>query len=519
MCRSNLKPVRGPASCNSALQYAVPSAFFTGGASYASPVPDAVLDVGLAGKTMVWRAISGYREKAVCNAGITGIALACVAMLCMTGCASFSEDAQRGQYRETGNAIYGTPGATNELSWLDASSKLEDYLRYAFANSLLMRAAYERWEAAIERIPQARALDNPTLSFEYFIEQRDLRYQVSLEQMLPGFGKLGLRDKKAAAEAEAASHEFEASRVMVYDRVVRAFYEYHYLSRAIGVADENLQLLVNLEEVVATRYRTGTVPFSELIKVQLEKDRLASELATMRDARGSKSAVLTALLNLTENDVLPWPKVIPSGATESDEAVLSGMIEDLNPELKAAASMIAAEEFREKLAQKSFLPDFTIGANWMIMPGIDGKGNEFDVSLMAGVSVPIWWGRYRAEIREARAMARAATSERDDRRNMLKADLSMAIFKFRDAERRIALFATSLIPKATQALEVARQEFASGKTDFMTLVDAQRALLEFKLLAERALVDREIANAEIGCCIGMYGDGVTAPGRLPIEKK
>ncbi|MEI6807520.1 MAG: TolC family protein [bacterium] len=453
------------------------------------------------------------------NVGFPGIAFALALGLCLTGCASSSENALRGQYRETGNTIYGRPGATNELSRLDGNSTLEDYLRYAFANSLVMRAAYERWEAAIERIPQARALDNPALSFEYFIEQRDLRYQVSLSQMLPGFGKLGLRDRRAAAEAEAASHEFEARRVMVYDRVVKAFYEYHYLSRAIGVADENLQLLSNLEEVVATRYKTGSAAFSELIKVQLEKDRLANELVTMRDERGSKSATLAALLNLAGRDVLAWPKVIPSGATAIDEAVLAGMIEDLNPELKAAVSMIAAEEFKEKLAQRSFLPDFTIGANWMVMPGIDGKGDESDASLMAGITLPIWWDRYRAEIREARAMARAATSERDDRRNMLKADLRMAIFKFRDAERRIALFATSLIPKATQALEVAKQEFSSGKTDFMTLVDAQRALLEFKLLSERAVVDREIANAEIGCCIGKYGDGLGAHGELPIGKK
>ena len=153
------------------------------------------------------------------------------------------------------------------------------------------------------------------------------------------------------------------------------------------------------------------------------------------------------------------------------------------------------------------------------MPGTDGKGNEPDVGIMAGITVPVWWGKYRAEIREAGAMRRAAVNDRDDRRNMLRAELSLKVFKFRDAERRIALFATSLIPKATQALSVAKQEFSTGKTDFMALIDAQRTLLEFRLLAERAAADREIALGEIGCCIGKDYIGDELDGKTPGKKK
>jgi outer membrane protein TolC len=147
----------------------------------------------------------------------------------------------------------------------------------------------------------------------------------------------------------------------------------------------------------------------------------------------------------------------------------------------------------------------------MVMPGTDGSGDESDVSLMAGLTIPLWRGRTRAGIREAEAMLQAASRERDDMQSKLKAELSMALFKFRDAERRIGLFAKSLVPKAGQALEVARQEFSTGKADFMTLIDAQRTHLEFRLLLERATADREIALGEIGCCIGKY-DGVVERG-------
>lgn len=116
-------------------------------------------------------------------------------------------------------------------------------------------------------------------------------------------------------------------------------------------------------------------------------------------------------------------------------------------------------------------------------------------------------------------MIRAASNERDEMQNNLKAELGMAIFKFRDAERRIGLFATSLVPKATQALEVAKQEFSTGKADFMTLIDAQRTHLEFRLMLERATADREIALGEIGCCIGRYDVGIGRDASPPAERR
>lgn len=440
--------------------------------------------------------------------------------LFLTGCASVSEQALHHKYNETLNSTYKTSNDSNTAVSFDGNSTFDDYLKYAFTHNPKLRGAFERWTAALERIPQARSLDDPTLSFDYFLNQMDTRYQVSLTQMFPAFGKLALRDELAAAEAEAAMHDFEAVRAMLFDRVVKAFNEYHYLSRATAVTDENYQLLTDLEAVVETRYKAGVVPFSGLIKVQVEKDRLANELATMRDERGSRSTALAALLNMPVKDVMPWPKSTVSGQSFVDEAVLADMIADLNPELKAADSMIAAGKYREKLARKSFLPDFMLGAGWMVMPGMDGNGNESDESIMAGITIPIWWGKYRAEIREAYAMTRAAVNERDNMHNMLVADLSMAVFKLRDADRRVNLFKESLVPKAMQALEVAKQEFSAGKSDFMTLIDAQRTLLEFRLMAERATVDREIAMGEIGCCIGKYDmmKGDVKQADSPVDK-
>lgn len=430
--------------------------------------------------------------------------LAVVGSLFLAGCASPSEKALLREYQKTYESLFEMPDTTSVATRFDTDSTFQDYLQHAFAHSPKLRAAFDRWKASLERIPQARSLDDPELSFEYFIEQHDTRYRASLTQMFPAFGKLDLRDNRATAEAEAAMHTFEAERFMLYDRVAKSVYEYHYLARATTVTAENLRLLADLEEVVTTRYTAELTPFSDLVTVQVEKDRVANELAELQEERHAQSATLSALLNLPEHGTLPWPKLEPSGSSIIDPSVLASMLDDLNPELKAADAMVSAGIYREQLAHRRYLPDFMLGVGGMVMPGMNGKGDETDVSLMAGISVPLWWGTYRAGIREAEAGTRSAINEKTDMQNMLRAELGRAISKTRDAERRIALFTSSLIPKAEQAMEVARQEFSSGKTSFMTLVDAQRTLLEFRLIAERATVDREIALAEIGCCIGKF---------------
>ena len=79
----------------------------------------------------------------------------------------------------------------------------------------------------------------------------------------------------------------------------------------------------------------------------------------------------------------------------------------------------------------------------------------------------------------------------------LTAELELVLYKRRDAESRTALYRDSLLPKAEQALNVAQQAFAAGRSDFLAVIDAHRALLEFQLAYERARTDQALYLAEI----------------------
>ena len=110
--------------------------------------------------------------------------------------------------------------------------------------------------------------------------------------------------------------------------------------------------------------------------------------------------------------------------------------------------------------------------------------------------------KYRAAEREAEFRLDAARKERADKVNELSAALQMALYDFRDSERKINLYRDTLLPKARQALEVTRQGFEAGRADFLDLIDAERTLLAFDLSYARAQADRAVSLAEIEMLVG-----------------
>ncbi|MEE9371057.1 MAG: hypothetical protein V3W45_06260, partial [Sedimentisphaerales bacterium] len=61
------------------------------------------------------------------------------------------------------------PGDANSLV------NLQDYLRYAALHNAGLKAAFERWKAAIEQIPQAESLPDPKFTYGYFINEVETR--------------------------------------------------------------------------------------------------------------------------------------------------------------------------------------------------------------------------------------------------------------------------------------------------------------------------------------------------------
>ncbi len=437
-------------------------------------------------------------------------------MILAGGCAPSREQTAFLEFHDRQQETYQGPLETSSQQRLPgelpAEPSLSNYLAHAATHNPELQAAFSRYKAALEAIAPARTLPDPRFTYRYFIQEVETRVgpqrqSFGLAQTFPWFGKLEASGDIALERAKAQGQAFEAVKLKLFYQVKYAYYEYYYLARAIAVTKENAALMRYIERVTRTKYKVATAGHQDVIRAQVEQGKLADQLRSLEDLRKPIVAKLNAALNRWPGAALPWPKgvVLEEKIEASDEQVFSWLGE-ANPELKALDHQIAAEKQAIKLAGKDYFPDITLGVDYIdtagaLMPGTSDSGKDPVVAVLS-VNLPIWHEKYQANQRRARASYLAALKERLGAENTLTAEVHLALYEFRDAQRKINLYRDSLIPRADTSLKVSQTAFMTDKASFLDLIDAERMLLECQLLYERALANNAQRLAQLEMLIG-----------------
>ena len=394
---------------------------------------------------------------------------------------------------------------------LTPGASADQFVRHALYHSPKVEAAYQRWVAAAERLPQVRSLPDPRVNFGFFLDEVETRTgaqqaRVGVSQSFPWPGLLEDREDAAAMAARAAWRQFEAARLEVTERVVETLHEVAYLDAAIRITGENLELLSSFEEVVRARYRVGAGSHPELVRVQVELGQLEDRLAQLTAMRPTYVADLNAALNRSTDTDVPRFAELPGRVASVDGPGLGEMARRSNPILLELDERVEEQRIRSEVARKEGLPDFTVGLDYIVTDeainsSIAESGDD-PILLSFGITVPLWRDKYDAGVREAIARRLVVSHERADQANRIAASIQRAWFEHTDADRRVRLFETTLIPKAEESLRASLVGFRSGETSFLDLLDTERTLLEFAVSAERARADRGQALARLHRLVG-----------------
>jgi outer membrane protein TolC len=381
---------------------------------------------------------------------------------------------------------------------------LPQYLQYAAIHNSGLRAAFEEWKAALEQIPQARSLPDPTFTYGYFIERVETRQRAGIMQMFPWFGKIEARTDVAAAGAKAAQRRYEAARLELFAQVKDVFYEYAYLANATRIARDSVELMRHFEEIARAKYITATAMHPDIIRAQIEVARLQDELVALERLRGPTIARANAVLNRPAEAALPWPQAESGKPVEVDRAGLIAMLRQRNPELQAAGFDVERLGREVDLAKRNYYPDIAMGVEWMDMDEDAMAGGDGDDEVLVGVelNLPIWRKSYRAAEQQARAAARRARHERDQLGNDLAARAERMLYEFEDSGRKLRLYGDVLVPKAEELVGASEAAYTAGTIDFLSLIDAQQTLLQYQLQRERALADRQQRLAALESLVG-----------------
>jgi cobalt-zinc-cadmium efflux system outer membrane protein len=418
------------------------------------------------------------------------------------------------------NSVFGVAQPPTEPNTPQA---LAEYLRYAALQNAALKAAFEDWKAALEQIPQAKALPDPRFTYGYFIEEVETRVgpqrqRFNLTQTFPWFGTIAARTDAAAAAAQAAYLRYEARKLSLFNEVKNAFYEYVYLASAIDIAKENLVLLRHFEEVARAKYIAATAQHPDVIRAQVAVAKLEDRLKSLQELRGPIVARLNAALNRPTQAALPWPRRPETSAVQVTPEALFAALRRQNPQLGAKEFELHGAQSRIELAKKKFYPEIGLGLDWIEtgearMSGVPESGKD-PVIAMLTLNLPIWRQSYRAGELQARAMARRTQHEKNDLENTLLAQTERALYDYDDSGRKLSLYGEVLVPKAEELVGASETAYTAGTVDFLSLIDAEQTLLQFQLERERAWANRQQMLSQLEMLVGA---DLTRPDVQPVS--
>ena len=392
------------------------------------------------------------------------------------------------------------------LPALHAESGLSDFLQFAILNQPQVEAVYYDWAASVERITVERSLPDPTLSFSADIAGMVMSLMPGVMMDLSGPGKLRAAAGVATAESEAKYFAFESSVLRTAFVFKKAYYELHYLDGKIRVNQEMLRLVSDVESLARAQNEVGKVTLQDVLRAQIEQDRLTTEIGNLEDSRNPLLAQFKAALGLKAGDAAPpVPQKFESTPLDLSSESLFATALTRNPRLKAMEGEVRRADASLRLAHKARVPDFNVG----IDAGV--KASPIMVRPQVGVTLPMWRDKVVAQIAGAQADQQAAVARLSAEEIALAVEFAEKSFLFREASRQLELLTIRLLPKARQSLEVARSGYVSGKVDFLNLLDAERTLLEFQLSEIDARTQREVALAELSLLV--VG---TPPANAPV---
>lgn len=385
-----------------------------------------------------------------------------------------------------------------------AQKELEPYLKMASENNASLKSAFSEYNAALEMLPQAKALPDPNVMFQYFttpllFEMGKQQFTLSASQMFPWFGQLKAQEQVAAEMAKAKYETFINQRNKLFYEVKEVYFNYYVQQKSVQITEETLLLLRSFRELAKIGFEGGKGSFVNVLRADMEIAEMENKLAYLKDSELPLRAEFEKLLNTKFSGTLDFPDILWKDSLPDTKTVLLDSIVANNPTLKKMDYEIASWEKQMIVAKKMGYPSFTLGAGYANMAKRAGEfsGNGRDMFMFpeVGVMIPLYRKKYNAMINEAKFKSESATYQKIDMTKELNSEMEMNFRDYLNAQRRVLLY-HRLYNLAKNARELLLSTFSAAGTDFEEVLRMQEQELIYALELEdaRASLNTSVAN-------------------------
>ena len=380
---------------------------------------------------------------------------------------------------------------------------LKDYLAEAPENNPDLKSSYVEFEAAIQQVPQVKALPDPNLSVSAFgrmIQTRvgEQQARISLTQMFPWFGTLKANGDVASLNADAKYQQFLNAQNDLYFRVKQAYFPLVELETNLRIQQENLAILTTYKSLATSSFSNGKSALVDVLRVDVMIDEISTEIQLLQEIKKPLQTNFNRLLNRPDS----LPVVIQDSLTLNQAIIISSRdsLFNNNPILNALDLQLQAAELNQTLATKQGKPQFGVGIDYVIIakrPDVNIPQNGQDAIMpMVSMSLPLFRGKYKALRKETALTQTALAFQKTATENQLMSEYEMAWYEVKKAERMIELYTTQS-QKTQQVIELLYVAYSNSGKDFEEILRMQQQLLKYEMAKITALKNYHVAIAKI----------------------
>ncbi|HXX34824.1 MAG TPA: TolC family protein [Thermodesulfobacteriota bacterium] len=397
--------------------------------------------------------------------------------------------------------------AQSERTRLDVDQLVDEALQ----NNPEILAAKKKWEVYKEKIPQARALEDPMFGFgiinlptSFSFHQEDMTMkEFSISQKFPFYGKRRLMGEMAGKEAEAVFNEIQEKANRIIRDVKNTYYDLSHVYRTTEVTQRNKEIMEGFAKIAESKYSVGGGLQQDVLKAHVEVSKMVDDLIMLSQRKRALEAKLNALLNRPPETPVGEPEEVIFKKLPIEIEAFQKTAQEVNPTLKGMKKMIEAKEKAYALAKREYYPDLKLLFAYGQRDALNGVKQDDMLTGMMEINIPIYfkWKQDR-KVAETKADILATEAEYRAMKNEIFFMIADMGSMTQRVERQIDLYKTGIIPQASLQVNSALSAYRVNKVDFLTLLDSQVTLYKYELEYHQGLTEYEKSVANLEAAIG-----------------
>jgi cobalt-zinc-cadmium efflux system outer membrane protein len=396
------------------------------------------------------------------------------------------------------------PAEQSDLSLrsaLDQARKQNPQL--AMARAKVSEAEGMREQAGLIPNPSlyATSENTPLGGSQPFNFGNDTDDYVYLIQKIELGGKRSRRVAYASENVGQMSIQSEVAMNQLLARVATAY----WMAAGSAALDQLYKREVNtLDDIVAYdagRVQKGATPEAELIRIQLESDRLKAQ------ARLAAEQARRSLITLyREMGATAFPDSVVfadriDDLTEIQPPDLQTVLRD-RPEMRAAREGVKQAEANFDLQRANAVPDPQLMAGYKRFSG--SKPFTGQNTLFFGFQVPLpIFDRNQGQIAAAQAKVMGAKDAVTDQEIAIRAEVESALSDYESRRQALLKVLPRMAKRAAMSEQIAAGAYRLGGADLLRFLDATRMDIETQVLLVQTFIDYHVSVVNVELVTGM----------------